>query len=529
MRRKANRILPASATGKSGRGRSVLLPRPDRDNMAGLMKKRWACLLPFLAILVTGCPHNQYEVELTPRAAVMDRQLVFYREDGKDTNGVPNYQIFPVDELALIQTQYPKGTLTHAAGSRKAVGHFSGAMPGDVGGSGSYAFTTNSLGQVGYYMERFRGDEDLGSRQEQRVRQVDKFVDLVIGWSRKEFGRERYYPALKAFLKDDFRRDMRNLGFYLWMVQASAADGARPQPEYGLRYAQYLIDKGYLQVSDLPSLAAIATREDWRPLTRVVQRLVAAKLRIGPGDPVPLSVKSLSDPRLLAKSWVSFLETTPLYRSKVRQWQLQRLSQQVTEANGEVVKYLTASTNKPPGTAAPAKPEPEEILQEIFIELFDFTNFNDTDDHLTVRLALPEPPIHTNGKWDPGAKKVTWEMDLGMRTNQVRVPAFCYASWSLADDEFQRKHFGQLLLKGEELLKYSTWRSSLTPSQAVQWEEILAGLTPGPELRAKLDAIASQGSKAVTPWNEVFSSGLKLLLDALPAAPVPKTPRAPNL
>src|ERR1017187_10549080 len=77
------------------------------------MKKYPLFCLATLAALVTGCPHNEYVVELTPHSNVIERKLVFYREDGTDTNGVPNYQSFPSNELAAITGLYPPGGTTH--------------------------------------------------------------------------------------------------------------------------------------------------------------------------------------------------------------------------------------------------------------------------------------------------------------------------------------------------------------------------------------------------------------------------------
>jgi len=39
-----------------------------------------------MALVVTGCPHNQYIVQLKPQGNSIERTLVFYREDGVNTN-----------------------------------------------------------------------------------------------------------------------------------------------------------------------------------------------------------------------------------------------------------------------------------------------------------------------------------------------------------------------------------------------------------------------------------------------------------
>lgn len=59
--------------------------------------------LALTAFLVTGCPHNDYTVELKPQGKVMERSLVFYCADGTNaTTGAPNYSGFNTQELAMI-------------------------------------------------------------------------------------------------------------------------------------------------------------------------------------------------------------------------------------------------------------------------------------------------------------------------------------------------------------------------------------------------------------------------------------------
>ena len=49
--------------------------------------------LPFalavMALVVTGCPRNEYIVQLKPQGNRIERTLVFYREDGVNTNTAP--------------------------------------------------------------------------------------------------------------------------------------------------------------------------------------------------------------------------------------------------------------------------------------------------------------------------------------------------------------------------------------------------------------------------------------------------------
>jgi hypothetical protein len=180
--------------------------------------------LPFtlaaMALVVTGCPHNQYIVQLKPHGNSIERTLIFYREDGVNTNtGAPNYQTFDAGELAVIATLYPAHGLTNDGERHVIRGEFTKALPHDVGGAGAYTNLTTSLGETGFYVERFRGDDNLAGRSERRFKVADRLADLFVGWSRMELGREPGYDRLRQFLDEDFRRDLKNLGAYWWEGQ----------------------------------------------------------------------------------------------------------------------------------------------------------------------------------------------------------------------------------------------------------------------------------------------------------------------
>ena len=137
--------------------------------------------LAALTAMVTGCPHNDYVLELTPSGSVIERKLVFYRVDETDTNGVPKYESFPSNELAAIAALYPSSGVTQEGERHFAKGEFSGAMPGDVNGAGSYTNYATSLGSAGFYVERFRGNDDLASQQKRRLAAADQIPGLATG------------------------------------------------------------------------------------------------------------------------------------------------------------------------------------------------------------------------------------------------------------------------------------------------------------------------------------------------------------
>ncbi len=128
-------------------------------------QKMLPVLLAALTLFVTGCPHNDYTVQLEPQGQSIDRTLIFYRADGTNaTTGLPNYQSFDAAELADITAQYSVNSLTNDGARHIIHGRFSDRLPADVGGAGTYTNLATSLGNAGFYMERFRGDDDLADR-----------------------------------------------------------------------------------------------------------------------------------------------------------------------------------------------------------------------------------------------------------------------------------------------------------------------------------------------------------------------------
>lgn len=444
-------------------------------------------LLPML--LLTGCPETRYTVDLTPNGNVIERKLVFYRMDGTSTNGVPNYRGFDPGELARLGRLYPPNSLVadNKADIYTLAGEFETSMPNDVGGSGSYTNISTSLGSAGCYIERFRGDDDLATSTEKRLHSADQLTDLVIGWSRMELRHERGYDQLRRFLDTDFRADVKNLSMYFWMLQTSMATRSSNPEEFAVRFGQYLIERGYLKVEDLPDLFHYWTWNDDRPIMKRIQRMVATKMGVPENAPIPHSLDFLSDADRMNKSWEKYLMTTDLYRAKLRHWQREKFVHEIGVAEHRVQGLYNPHSRTNTVPAAPKKPAPAEVEDEITEEMIPFKLFS-TDDHVTVRLSLPAEPVHTNGKWDEKSKQVVWESDLEQSNEEWRVPAFCYAEWTVPNEAVQQKLFGKVTLSGDELCQYCLWRAALGKKEAAEWDALLAGLQPGDDFKVKLAA-----------------------------------------
>ena len=284
-----------------------------------------------------------------------------------------------------------------------------------------------------------------------------------------------------------------------------AAQLARPvmlisgDEEFTIRFCQYLIERGYFTLGEIPNIFNNGSPDDPQPLLRRIQRLVADKMGVPETEPVPAALTFLADKTMLENSFSNYLAGTEAYRARLKEWE---------------------NDKNPKPDAVP--PNPTDMVGDAFRMLIDLDQFGDTPDHLAVRLALPRPPLQSNGRWDEALKQVAWDTDIEGRTNATRLPVFCYAIWGQANEEFQKAHFGKVALAGDNLTQYCLWRTDQDVRHGSEWDKFLEDLKPGPELMKRLDAFRFPGEpvQAVTnqPQNISIPSAYprELLKNALP-------------
>ena len=431
-----------------------------------------------MLFVVTGCPHNDYTVRLRPQGDQIERTLVFYHAESGD---------IATNELAAITALYPAGSLTRTGTHYTVRSEFGGQLPADVGGAGTYTQDSNTLGSAGLYFERFRGTDDLAGLTEKRFQAADRLTDLLLGWTWQEMWRDPDYPKLRRFLDADFRRDLKNLGTYCWEGQLAGNFDTNGTSEFILRFGQYLIERGYFSIGELPGLYRDLNAGNDAALQHRIQRLAARRLGVPDRQPIPASIAFLADD----KSFGRYLATTDLYRAKLVKWR-------------HDVK-LDPKTRQP---------DPEEVAQDLFGELLDYNLFGGSD-HLTVQLSLPAPPDRSNGVWDSTNRQVVWRTDIEERTTAAHLPYACYANWTSADETFQIAHFGKVALTGDALNQYCLWRASLDAGQGGEWDAFLAGLQPGAGLLKQIDAFRFPGETNTPPPSlsncprELFKAALK--------------------
>lgn len=421
------------------------------------------CLIT-LAVLAAGCPYNNYEVTLTPRGDVMERTLVFYRWDDDSSPGkTPGYVSFDPEQLASITSFYPQTGVTNDGDRHTVRGEFRDKLPGDIGGAGWYRNLSTSLGDAGFYVERLRGNDDLLGTIEKKLQTADQLTDLIIGWSTVQFESEPGFEQLHQFLNHDFRHDLKNLVFYMWVSEDFKSE--KSNEDLLIRFWQYLIEREYVEIKEVPGFIRGWQMDDEALFCQLLQRLIARKLGISDEQPLPQSLEFIADPEAVENSLQSFLALTDSYQIRLRGWEENRSD------NPDV-----------------QKPDPIDVVQDLINDLYEIHFSNESQSpRLTVKLSLLLEPLRTNGKWDETNRQVVWESPMEGKTHTAHLPMIYYADWVAPQEDFQKAHFGSVSLTGEELLNYCLWRTSLEEKKAVEWEQFLAKLKPGADAIDKLN------------------------------------------
>jgi hypothetical protein len=231
-------------------------------------------------------------------------------------------------------------------------------------------------------------------------------------------------------------------------------------------------------------------------LFAILQRLQARKLGVRDDQPIPPSLAFLADPKRANKSLDEYTRTSEVFQKR--------------HSEAQKAKAIPLG---PTGPQPGASEFLFELGEEAFFRIEPFSSW----DRVEVRLACPGQPLSTNGKWDPEKKTVSWSAGLGKYDT---TPMLCFAYWSTPDQAAQGKHFGKIILRGEELAHYVLWYRGLTADEARQWDHFLAGLKPDGRLKETVGAFRfAAPSKPVASQAEdsqkFLDEARRLILEAL--------------
>ncbi len=398
-------------------------------------KLRWITLL-FLLALSAACSRNVYEVEMKAQGEVLDRQLVFWRE----SHLTRQYSLKTPHkaELERIATAYHQKLPNAEPKKFKLKAQFKEDTPNDIGGVGYWRHYDTSLGSVSYYMERFRGNDDMAGSIAKQQKAVDELVDLIKGWLRSKLGDKPGWSQLDQFIKQELREDAKNLILYLWSADKESI----------ARAVLYLAEHKYFPPQQWPQLSRLMEDKPLETgkeaLQGVLRVVLARKLQLNKESPLITELINLLFAKELEKSILAYIRTTDEWKQREAQWKKTRQEQ---------------------------APEPEDVLEEIGDDLALGLSFI-LGDELRVVFLASRQPLESNGAWDAKQQRLTWNMTLS--TN--KLPRLAYATWIEAAGEFQQARFGKIALKDWELLQYIMWYERLTAAQKKEWDAFLQRL-----------------------------------------------------
>ncbi len=435
------------------------------------------CFAPWF----NGCIQTDYDLELTPQADRLKRSVHVHHQT-KDAAEKRQ----PDDER--IAKEY--GRESQAGRQHQNYdASFTGRLPFDIGGHGTYTHFDTPLGSVSLYLERFRGDADLAGILERRKAAVDHLVTLLIGWLGAELAHDPNWPQFSEFLGREFRRDLFNLSLNLWHESSMPKPDALSDP--AMKVLQHLVEREYLQPDELPAIQRAirdAQHDDHQRLLGWVRRLIVARLN-DQTEPAPELPFLESWPKLQA-SLRKYLATTEEYGIARTGWLENKKTNPAAEEPDPLVVF-------------------DEVLRQNFAGILQLGG-----DQLTVTLNLDRPAISTNGENIDG-QKLEWPAYL--LPNGEMPPRLLYAVWDEPNDLTQQLLFGGTVLSGERLLTYAMWYAGLSDAERTAWDEFLAGVSPGPDLLPRLRAFRFPGEAAdleaeqrlSKPAVEVVERGLK--------------------
>jgi hypothetical protein len=409
-------------------------------------------LLLAVLFLIPGCVRTTYDVDLTVEGnqlhRVVTEQVRDTQNPEKDTDTVLTdglFTVMPEDITRLIDT--PEGVDRPID------------IPGNIDNAGQYIRYESAMGTAQIYIEQFRGNSRPADTLQSAFANIDTGMDAILAELRTTCSDMEQFPKLETFIDDTLRADLKDLCvyFYLlsntphatWLGPADNADANAYRPKlseiYLMRITQFLLNEEYLTPETAPTWARLITEGTEN------------------GDDLEwcedFSEQLFSD-ILARKAEV----TNPELIDALIHIDLGSLRAPEYKYDDEDDTF--SDDDSPTITA-----------DLITVAAWSYLLFPSGDnEHINAQLTEVATPLLSNGWWDEETQTIHWTRPLPDRSS---LPALCYAIWADSNDDFQKEHFGNVILTGEDLFLYCAWKASLTDAEAAEWDAALATCTPG--------------------------------------------------
>jgi len=430
-----------------------------------------AIALAVAALLLPGCEQDHAEIIIQPRPdGSFLREIHLWHTDSQKAGKVLPP---PAKLVEQAKAQYPKSLETNDA-SVAFQGEFR-IVPPDLmrGGDtnhGRYTVWTSPLGHVGYYRERRPGRMDHFTRFREAADAADLLVRLVATIARQQLEGEAGLDKLAEFIEGPFRRDFKEMLFFLAHTDLGAAaqftgrDFEKTLVTAAAFLVQYAEERGYIKAADVPRLL---TRDG---ALDVASALVARRMGRPLDAPLRKKLAALARPEAAKAAYLAALK------------ELKLTEKQFDDAISPLTKGL------------------------LHINVFA------TETELRYTLVLPPQAEvrYTSGLLDEKERRITWRDLLDDRP----VAGLYFAYWTAPDEKWQAQHLGRVAVRGKALNDYVFWENGLRPELAAAWRAALERLDPKGDLAQQLAAIRLGTAKEGEP-----EEGARIILQALKLKP----------
>ncbi|MGE0608712.1 MAG: hypothetical protein AB7O62_16580, partial [Pirellulales bacterium] len=343
------------------------------------------------------------------------------------------------------------------------------------------------------YAERFRGIDDIDTAVVARRLAADRMTDLLLGWFEAEWGGEPGFAGLRKFVHEDLRKDLKNIGLHVWLSQVAANYQPNSGPEFAMRGAHLLLDRGYIRLADLPELSRAARQQDTARLGRFVARFLASKMGVAEDAPLPEKLEFLADVGQIQISLERFLQTTVEFALRQAAWR----------------KQIETDPQATP-------PQPMAVLEDVLAQGLVDLKLLSHPDVLSVRLACASAPYETNGRWEDKSGQVVWQAQVDQGSPWS---PYCFALWSEPDEQQQKKLLGRVALAGQRLAEYALWHAGLAAAERIEWETFANGLRPGADLEKRIESFRFASDAGLADDVNLSATPRQLLLAGLQENP----------
>lgn len=392
------------------------------------------------------------------------------------------------EESTRIESLYGTGSVRSDGGETAFTASFGETLPSEVGNRSGLSEIRTSLGSAKFYWESFDPQADHWRDLEHRMASGELWVRIFGRWAEMQIEDDSRREEFNAVLEREYLPLARDT-MLMWSAMQAASQAQRVAARVRDANDRGAIsdDERFRRSVFLPLLLLLAERGFFSP--EEAQWLILLSTRGNPSEAerrwsfaeviAPALQRQFRrfDPDAAAPTFPSLLASGVSFyffaSNSSRLDDLMLASPVIPEADKERLRRGDRGIALPPvfGVRMGSRAKPTET---------------------EVVLATGTEPYLTNGAWDAATKSVVFKGRMvDGRERLTLYPSTFQAAWSIPDEAFQSKCFGEVLLEGEALAAYCGWHQALPEKPRVRWDAALDTLAESGDRKPLRDALSS--------------------------------------